>query len=391
MTTNGTNLRDGSRIARALVPPSARWSSAVRPPSGAGIGTLFGCFRRRQARERVRWLCALAFFATSFAKGSSALAGDASAESRWRLDYRASDATCPDAVRVQALVVARLGFDPFAASRPSPPEASAEALRIVIDRGSSGEGLDAHVSRLEGEAVVGERTLHHADCAELTAAAALAGSILVDPTGELAKRQEPRTASAPPAGVTAADDPWRAPKSEPRPVALPPPPPATVLEVAVGARFVASAGVAPAPSFGVSIDGSLRRGRFVFRAEARADFAVGATPLADGAAVATTLNQASVLPCVAIDPLVLCGVLSMGAMVAESDNLVPKERDTTFYGAAGLRPMLDLPIAGQLHFVAGLEGVLAFRRITVSVRKIEVWTSPPASAAASFGLALKFL
>ncbi len=313
------------------------------------------------------------------------VAPDARADApAWRFVYDTRVDGCPSRSQVRSQVVARLGFDPFHEA-----EADEAASELWIAIRTDDRGLVAVVERREDGAVIGERTLRaSSDCTELAASSALAGSILVDPTGSMAKRQLPRTEPAP-ATSTRADDPW----AEAAPPLPPPPrPPAEPpLEVILGFRVLGSAGLAPAPSMGFSIDGALRRNRFEVRLEGRSDLSVSANPLPDGAGVATTLLVGSLVPCWVTGWFRLCGVLAAGAMFARSEQLTPVERDVTFFGAVGLRPMAEVRLGGPVRLVGSLEGLLPLRNLSVKVRGNEVWSSPVVAGSASIGLQMHFL
>jgi hypothetical protein len=332
------------------------------------------------------------FAATALVFAAAALSGARARadEPAWRFEYSTPVEGCPTRERAQSLVVARLGFDPFR------DDADAMLyLRIVITQSDPG-GLTALVARGDGSVLHGERTLRDVtgDCAELTAAAALAGSILVDPTGTMARRQAARTEPPPSSIPTRGEDPSWAERT-------PPPPPvdqpkgaakvAMPLRAFLGARVLGSAGFAPSPSLGVSVDGGLRRGNLVLRLEGRADFPASSDPTPDGARARASLLAASVVPCFAFDALQLCGVFIAGSALAQSENVSPPQRDRVAFVALGLRPTLDIALTSVLHLALNVEGVVPLTRLGLVVRGQQVWAAPPVAASVGAGLLVHFL
>jgi hypothetical protein len=332
------------------------------------------------------------FVATALVFAAAALVGGGARadEPAWRFAYSAPVEGCPTRERAQSLVVARLGFDPFR------DDADATLyVRIVIAQSDAG-GLAALVARGDGNVSHGERTLRDVagDCAELAASAALAASILVDPTGTMARRQAARTEPPPSSTPTRGEDPSWGERT--------PPPPlvdrandaakvTTPLRAFLGARVLGSAGVAPSPSLGVSVDGGLRRGRLVLRLEGRADFPASSEPTPDGARARASLLAASVVPCFAFDALQLCGVFIAGSALAQSENVSPPERDRVAFVALGLRPTLDIALTSVLHLALNVEGLVPLTRLGLVVRGQEVWGAPPVAASLGAGLLVHFL
>jgi hypothetical protein len=303
-------------------------------------------------------------------------------EGRFRLAYEAPDATCPTRARMRALIVARLGVDPFTDDIPTlPPYAT---LRIEISASGS-NGYAARIARLEDAVAVGERELGGvASCAELGAATAFAASMLVDPNGSLAKRMSART--EPPPTPSPREDPF-----ETRPVAPAAPSPVPSIQLASGAHVLVGAGLAPAPAFGLGIDVVASRERLSLALEVRADLPVSAEPLPDGAGVRTHLLVGSLSPCVRIVGLLgACGVLAFGAVFASSENLSPPARDATWFGGIGVRPTLLVPLADRVALTFAAEALIPFRRIGVSVKEREVWMSSPVTGSVAAGVRVSF-
>ncbi len=316
------------------------------------------------------------------AAGSASVlvARDACAEEpAWRFVYDAQTDGCPSRGQVLSQIVARLGFDPFRGEA----EATSE---LWISLRKDDRGPIAVVERREDGKALGERVLRAtSDCVELTAAAALAGSILIDPTGAMARREAPRSAPAPEPGASRAEDPW----SEPVTIVAPRRPEPR-LGFLLGTRALASAGLAPAPSVGLAIDAALRRDHLEVRLEVRGDLPVESERRNAGAGVSTSLLTGAVAPCWASGGLRLCGVLMAGALLARSDGISPAERDATAFAGVGVRPMLATRLTGPLYLVGSVEGLLLLRRLALELRGEEVWSSPIVAGTAGLGVAVLF-
>ena len=267
------------------------------------------------------------------------------AEPRFRFDFKSSVETCPTGEQLRALIVARLGFDPFSSN------AGAE-IRIAFGRNDA--QLEARIQRYDESVLRGERTLYDpSDCSELAAATALAASILIDPSGALAIKHARRT--QPPLKTTPvpAEDPFRSePTSRPAPL-----PPEERWQAFATSTVIGSVGFAPGPALGFSLGAGLRWRRLVLRLEGRADLPVRSDALADGSHAKSSVLLGSFLPCLAQDPFELCGVVSAGAFMARSENITPSERGQTVVLASGLRTVFNLQVVGPLHLSAHLEAL----------------------------------
>lgn len=164
-----------------------------------------------RATHFIRWAASIVLGTQVFlaAEPSARAAEPAASEPRFRLDLSEVVEGCPHEQQVRALIVARLGFDPFA------PDAKA---RIRIEFRRTDSRFEARIQRLDGDTLRGERTLHEPeDCGELAAASALAASILIDPLGALAKRRAERSQPPPDQRPTPAEDPFRPAPDKPPP------------------------------------------------------------------------------------------------------------------------------------------------------------------------------
>jgi hypothetical protein len=301
----------------------------------------------------------------------------------WRLDYTAP-AGCPSRDQARGQIVARLGFDPFAEKEAS------STLRMTVAHEPSGAGLRVRVERLDDAHSAGERELTdlQGNCTELIAAAAFAASLLVDPTGAMRRRLEPRTEGAPDVRPTRADDPFApGPPETPAPV---PPPPAQIRPL-LGARAIGSVGLAPSASLGASLEAGIALARWSVRVEGRADFPAEGALLADGTGARSSLLLGAIVPCYAIGVARVCAVGMAGAMLAESVNISPVERDRTFFAAVGLRGGAELPLGRTVSVVGHVDALVPLRRLTIRTQGVEVWTAPAVAASLGVGLVVQLL
>lgn len=324
----------------------------------------------------------------AIAAGVAFTIGDAHAnEPTWRLTYAAPEG-CPSSEHARSLVVARLGFDPFVEEA-----AVSSTLRMMVVRTEDARGLRIHVERLEDGHSIGERDLTDpsGNCSELVASAAFAASLLVDPTGEMRKRQAPRSEPPPDPRPTRADDPFEArPRQDQVPVRSPPPP-RNGAHLLIGLRAIGSAGLAPSPSFGIVLETGLALGHFSIRLEGRSDFP-SETALPTGRPGAkSSLILGTIVPCYAFGIASACALATAGAMLAESVNVDPVERDRAFFAAVGVRGGVEIPVGGPVGVVAHIDGLVPLQHVSIRTRGLVVWTAPPAALSAGAGVVVRFL
>jgi hypothetical protein len=327
----------------------------------------------REPGDKRRWAAPLFAAAYVLLSPQQARAGEGGV----RLEVQAPHAGCPSREQTMALIVARLGFDPFTESEGG----DGPTLRIATEK--SGDVLRVRVERLEGGSSVGERVLTspRGNCAELIASAALAASILVDPTGELRERRlepqaEPRPVAASNAHVGHVAD------QAPPAVASP----KVGLEVKpfFGAYASGNIGFAPSASLGVALTAGARFGHWRIGVEGRADLPASSAPLRDGTVVSASLLLVSLVPCYARSIARLCLVATLGSMRAETVDAGPVSRDSSLFGLAGARGGVEVPLGRTVSLTAHVEGLVPLRRLTIRARGNEAWTAP--LAASSLGL-----
>jgi hypothetical protein len=224
------------------------------------------------------------------------------------------------------------------------------------------------------------------DCAEVSAAIALAISIAIDPQAAL-RPPIPASSSA----IASAPPPVMA---EPRMVYVAVPVPALreqsdPIQMRVGTAIVLSFGTAPAAAVGAAVFGGGQWKHVSVDLEGRADLPASARR-DDGAQVRSSLLLASIVPCLREGIARLCVVGGVGAMQGSGVGLATPGSTTTFYAAAGARAALEAGIVGPLYFRAygDLLGTLTRTRLRLDDK--DVWTTPPLSVSLGIGLSGKF-
>jgi hypothetical protein len=330
----------------------------------------------------LKWLAA-ALFAGSLVMHTRLARAD---DPIWQFEYRASGARCPPEAQARAMVVARLGFDPFGA----PPRAATLRMTII----EAGARITASLERIEDGAVLGNRTLeapgdtHGTACAELVASAALAASVLVDPTGDLARRQAPRSQPAPTLTELPAENPFTSVN------------PASGGHDSSPARGRADAaqfftefgphlslGLAPSPAVGITAAAGLSRRTYRISLEGRADLPASTHGNSAGAAAAVVLG--GVVPCVSRPPWHACGVVWVGTMYAESVQSAVTVRDYAFFAAAGVRGVWSWPFGSVLYGTIKLEALVPLRRLSVRNETGDLWTVAPIAGSLGLGLGVR--
>lgn len=334
--------------------------------------------------ERVRstWRPFLLF---CFGVGA-ALPPAASAEPRptIRLQYERGPGAerCPQEEELRRALSARLGYDAV-------DEGASTELRALIRR--EGERLRAQVSLLDGEGkLLGERSLDSrgSDCGELAEAMVLAIAIAVDDVLSVVAPPPPPPLSPPPLVVEVRPPPAPTP-------APPPPPPAPQVNVAAAlpSRYEldvgldVSAGLGPAPSTGVSAGAAMRWKELSIGLEGHAALP-SSHSLRTGGEVRAALTRGAIVPCLRVDPLGVCGVVSLGVLSAEGVGVPNARTATSPYLGAGTRLALEWVPPEGVGLRVHAEAALALIRTTVGVGARDAWTMSP--IAASLGASAVF-
>lgn len=299
---------------------------------------------------------------------------------------------CPDEVALRTAVAGRLGYDPF---RPDAPL----TVAATIARSRGALRAEVEVRDAAGQ-VSGSRQLTSSqnDCAELSAAMALAISLAIDPLGahrEPAPRPAPAPAPPTPPPVPAPP----APSPAPAPMLAPAPSPREAprpIRVEVNATLGALLALlsAPAPTAGLTASVGLRWRAFSLNVEGRVDLPAEA-PVQSGS-VSTWLALAMLAPCVHQNlarsgSLAACALGAVGAMQGASANLTAPVRDSTFYAAAGMRLAYESPRLGVFALRAHGDLLATLTPTAVRFSGREVWSSPVVSVALGAAVVVHFL
>jgi hypothetical protein len=222
----------------------------------------------------------------------------------------------------------------------------------------------------------------------------LAIAIAIDPIGR-EKKGRPATAAEPAPSAPASDAKGPLPaweiievRAAPQPV-----PPVTaaapvpvVLQVAVGAQ--AAYGAAPASALGGAVQVAARRGSLSLGIEGRVDLPAAAA-LRTGS-VATSLLEASLMPCGHRGVFAACLLISGGIMRASGRGLVGAQPTTLPQAALGARLALEVPLGSALFIDLHGDVVAPLVQSVLRVSGETVWTSPSLSVAGGGGLGARF-
>lgn len=312
-----------------------------------------------------------------------------------RLVYTSADVSgCPDEETMKNTVSARLGYDPF---KPDPEH----IVTAAITR--EGKGLRGHV-QLQDRAftVKGTRSLasNEDDCAELASSLALAISIAIDPRSANRPAPLPPTAStlppqiAPPAaGAPSAP---AAPLAAAAPLATaatseeaPPREHGPAPGLRMGMDASVSFGATPGTSFAPALFAGVGFGRLSLDAEGTAHLA-GSANAASGGSVTASLLVASFAPCFHAGIAVGCALVGIGRLSGSGDGVDEPASGASTYANAGGRVGAEVPLSGR--FSVRIHGDLLFPLVSTKLRLrgVEVWETPPVTAALGAGLLLHF-
>lgn len=273
-----------------------------------------------------------------------------------RLVFQSAE-TCPDEQAFRSLVVTRLGRTPF----------DIDAQRVV--RVTFEPAGTRFTGTVEFEST---RELESASCEDLATTAAMIVAIALDAPAEPDGEQTPGAwrGELSPGALEALEA--LAQEPPPQPASPPLPPPGPTWRLAIGVDATGAVGTVPSVAFGGALWLSAQRDRLLLQFEAGAMASVSTTD-SDLRAV---LPLASIVPCIALDPIRLCGVVSLGAMLVRGRRLENPAWTTLFFGSAGVRVGAGWDI-GSVHLTAALEAHLPFRQAEFLISGESVWKSSP--------------
>jgi hypothetical protein len=301
-----------------------------------------------------------------------------------QVDYRAS-AGCPEVVDFKAVVIARLGYDPFDDKAPQ---------RVIIQIRPGGASLDGRLEWRDAYGSwTGEQTFPSAtsDCSRLVRAMGFALSVQIQLLAGMRARPEADVASEPELDSGPAPA-ARSPRPAPPPLAAPSvlsaaavlpvvigAPDAPVarpsLAYAMGASAAVAGGLSSVPVPLAGIFGEVAGRRFSFR------LGVGAGPpsttrRADGAGVSQQALLLDAMGCGSRARWRLCLVANVGeSRMAGVDIDRPTSAVVPIVGA-GARVGVVQPLGRRWFLDAHADGVTLLNRWTAALDQVPVWTAP---------------
>ena len=313
----------------------------------------------------------------------AAVAASASAQDgppRAHLEYdRGEEDACPDASAIESAVSARLGYVPFVDDAP---------LRIEVHVRRAGRTRRA-VLRVTGAdgSPRGERTVESSGsgCDELARALALAISVAIDPLS--LTRSAPVEATELPEPVETVCP--TCPEVAPAPVCPAPPEPTVAPAVAperpeIGGFLGLGAHVAiegaPDVTGGFVVEGGVELfERVAIAIEARVDVPVGRDATTGRGQVRAHFLGGSLVPCVQLLFVSVCGTLTLGAMRGEGSGVDLPRNDASFFATAGARVAVTASFveALELRVFGEVDGTLTPTLLDLSDRT--VWRAPDVS------------
>ncbi len=324
--------------------------------------------------------------AIAFLPGALAFAlreAEAGATPSARLVYsRARGASsCPDEADLRRGVASRIGYDPF----------FAWARTTIVARmapGADGAGFVGTVNLIDEAGLehgLREIRAEH-DCAELLDPIALAIAIALDPQ-RLAGPAPPALSPPPPVRVTAppraATPATRTPAPPPQQETAPVPSPNFEWEASGGG--VASIGVAPMPTAGLSLGIGAQRGAFSFDLEGRVD-ARTARPAPNDDRVSSALTVGTAAPCWVAPPVRLCALGQVGWMRTESDVTEQGE----LWIAAGGRVATWIALDERTAVAIQSDVLAHLRPPTLAFGPLDVWKAPVVVASFAVNVVVHF-
>jgi hypothetical protein len=306
------------------------------------------------------------------------------------LDYVVGSG-CPDAAGFKAVVVARLGYDPFV---------DGAADRVVVRMGPHDHALDGSIEWRDATGQwTGDQTFPSVatDCPGLARAMAFVLAVqiqLLANAGAAAGRSAP-------------------PPPEPRPPAspgtaepVPKPPVVTPAEPIIAnatkpstesERPAFAIGVGPSVGFGMSsspivlgqLFGSLSWQRVSVELALAASLPA-TTRRADGAGFSQQHLLASGATCAVIARWNACALVNAGEIRMAGDNIDRPASATAALVEAGARVRFNQNLGGRAFLTAHADGVVNLIRWTASLDQIPVWTAPRFAAAFGVDAGVRF-
>jgi hypothetical protein len=355
-----------------------------------------------------RLVCACAVFVATLGLSAGSARADLFAVS---LEYRGGPG-CPDGQEFQAMVRARLGYDPFAPGAP-------DHVFVGTAAGVGAGAIEGHIEWRDSEGKwAGDQTLPVAtrDCRHLVRALAAALAVQIQ---LLATTREPASGSAAPKGTAAPRSTGPPPPASPPQPAAPPQPamarspveriavtesPAATVETrpapptpAAGPRSVWAVGAGTSVAFGLS-SGPVLLGRLVgslawphLSVELAAEASVPSTPRRpDGAGVSQQHLLGSAAGCAVLSRWRACLLANAGEVRMTGVDI---DRPTSAVAPlleVGARVGIVQLLGHDLFVDAHADGLINVIRLTDTLDQLPVWTASRLAAAVGIDLGIAF-
>lgn len=303
---------------------------------------------------------------------------DPGAVAQLAYDARASASECPDEAAFRALVIARLGRDPFDASA---------STRVAVAVAHAGDAIVGTVAftGAGGEDATREVRGAHGECEAVVEALASVVAVQLSSTPS-----PPSLPSAPPLPEPRA--PAKSPSEAPPPPRDEPPaahlqaPTTTTTRFAARAAFVTSFGALPATTAGGELGvGFERRWLSVF-VMGRGETQLGDAEGARGERIEGAWLGAGLLPCVSSSWLVGCATAWVGQLQGRAPEAASPSLGSALVGYVGARGALSLPMGARLRLTPQVEAWVPLVRTTLVYAGAPTWTAPALSGSLGLGL-----
>ena len=302
-----------------------------------------------------------------------------------RLDYVAAPG-CPSVTRFEAVVIGRLGYDPFRDDAPD---------RVIVRIDPAGKMLEGRLEwHAPGEAVIGEQSFpsRTGDCDELTRAMGFALALQV----QLMAATAEETRAPPPAATTA---------TALAPVSVVPPPTTQIEAVEPpasrpdGGRHGPSVliGAGASAGFGLASDPVALGRLFVAAVWPHLSVEVGGeaiapstTHRADGAGFSQEEFLASLAGCGVRSAWSLCAVGKIGELRVAGQGVDVPLIASGLMLQAGLRLTASHTFGHRTYIIGRAEGLGRVTQGTVTLDGMPVWTTPRFAALLGIDVGVRF-
>jgi len=309
------------------------------------------------------------------------------------LDYAAVPG-CPNATQFQALVVARLGYDPFSESAPKHV-----TLRIT----SQGTALDGRTEWRDASGKwAGDQSFRmaSADCLRLTRTMALALAVQLQLLADTRADAEPSPVATPEPATTPPHSAVQSAPKTPGAESASDEPRATSLvgntksrqrqpSFALGTGAAVGFGRSSSPLLLGRAFGTLAWQHFSLQLGPELS-ALASTRRADGAGFTQQLLIVSAAGCLVLAPWNACLVINAGEVRMAGQDIDRPTSARVPIAESGVRVGVEQPIGPRVYLNAHLDGLALLARRTGSLDGIPVWTAPPFAAAIGLDAALRF-